>query len=300
MRQQTGDTSRSTERSGRTSQSPSSGSAGATGTQASGAQGGMAGASTPETTGVQGGAARSDQERPRQVSQEATSGRTGVQRGGRQQGALTGREAGQPSLLPAFMAHPGLMASAFMSDPFAFANVMNQEMDRLFSTFGGAGSTGLEQGGARQAGRGLARWNPQMEVVQRGNELAVCADLPGMNPEDVNIDVEDGMLTISGERRQSNEERGEGFYSSERSYGAFARTIPLPDGVDEDQINARFENGVLEVRVPLPEQQRQRSRRVQIQGAATGQPQGARGASAPSATTTPGTTGERQQKPATS
>jgi HSP20 family protein len=214
----------------------------------------------------------SDQERQRQISREPTSSGTGMQRGG-QSGtgsSLSGR--GQPSMLPAFMTNPGLMASAFMSDPFAFAQAMSQEMDRLFDTFGGTseGGRALSTSGSgrrlqQQGGRGQSYWAPQMEVFQRGNEMVVRADLPGISPDDVQIDVEDGVLTISGERRNTNEDRQEGFYRSERSYGTFARSIALPEGVDEDQVNARYEHGVLEVTVPLPQQQRQRGRRVQIQ-----------------------------------
>ena len=221
-----------------------------------------------------------DQERQRQVSRESNSGSMGMQRGGgRQTGSsLAGR--GEPSLLPAFMSNPGLMASAFMSNPFAFAQAMSQEMDRLFDTFGGTsqGGRGLSASGSgrsvqqqgdrqmgAQRGRSLASWAPQMEVLRREHEIVVRADLPGMTPHDVQIDIEDGVLTISGERRQTNEEREEGFYHTERSYGSFARSIALPEGVDEEKVNARFEHGVLEVTVPLPEQQRQRGRRVQIQ-----------------------------------
>jgi HSP20 family protein len=175
-------------------------------------------------------------------------------------------------MLPAFMTNPGLMASAFMSDPFAFAQAMSSEMDRLFDTFGGTsqgGRNAMSSGGGRglqqQGSRGQSYWTPPMEVFQRGNEMVVRADLPGISPDDVQIDVEDGVLTISGERQNTNEDRQEGFYRSERSYGAFARSIALPEGVDEEQVNAHYEHGVLEVTVPLPQQQRQRGRRVQIQ-----------------------------------
>lgn len=188
-------------------------------------------------------------------------------------------------MLPAFMTNPGLMASAFMSDPFAFAEAMSQEMDRLFDTFGGTSQGGRNQlaGGSgrslQQGGRGQSYWAPQMEVFQRGKEMVVRADLPGLSADDVQIDVEDGVLTISGERRQTNEDRQEGFYRSERSYGTFARSIALPEGVDEEQVNARYEHGVLEVTVPLPQQQRQRGRRVQIQsGSSTGQQRVGQGA----------------------
>lgn len=243
-----------------------------------------------EVAGAHGAAGSADQERQRAVSRE---GGTGMQRtGGRQgPGTAVSRGQGQPSLLPAFMSSPGLMASAFMSNPFAFAQAMSQEMDRLFSSYGGAEpGSGLasyggrgQPSGAAAAGRGLGQWVPPLEVRQHGNELVVSADLPGLAPDDVHIDVEDGVLTISGERRQSSEDRHEGFYRSERSYGAFSRSIALPDGVDEEQVQARFDHGVLEVTVPLPTQ-RARGRRVQIQAggghAAAGQraPEGSVGA----------------------
>ena len=99
---------------------------------------------------------------------------------------------------------------------------------------------------------------------QNGNQITVCADLPGLTAKDIDIEVEDGILTISGERHQSSEDKKEGYYRSERSYGSFARSVALPDGVDENQIRAKFDNGVLEVTVPVPEQ-RQRGRRVEIQ-----------------------------------
>jgi HSP20 family protein len=231
----------------------------------------------------QGAQQSSDQERQRQISREPTSSGTGMQRGG-QSGAgsaISGRGQAQPSMLPAFMTNPGLMASAFMSDPFAFAQAMSQEMDRLFDTFGGTsqGGRNLSTSGSgrslqQQGSRGQSYWAPPMEVFQRGNEMVVRADLPGVAPDDVQIDVEDGVLTISGERRNTNEDQQEGFYRSERSYGAFSRSIALPEGVDEDQVNARYEHGVLEVTVPLPQQQRHRGRRVQIQsGAGSGSSQ---------------------------
>jgi HSP20 family protein len=231
----------------------------------------------------QGAQQSSDQERQRQISREPASSGTGMQRGG-QSGAgsaISGRGQAQPSMLPAFMTNPGLMASAFMSDPFAFAQAMSQEMDRLFDTFGGTsqGGRNLSTSGSgrslqQQGSRGQSYWAPPMEVFQRGNEMVVRADLPGVAPDDVQIDVEDGVLTISGERRNTNEDQQEGFYRSERSYGAFSRSIALPEGVDEDQVNARYEHGVLEVTVPLPQQQRHRGRRVQIQsGAGSGSSQ---------------------------
>jgi len=262
------------------------------------------------------GASRPDLERPRQVSREGTpegvqpgesvgaqagmqrNARQGVQRGG----ALAGRQG--PSVLPAFMAHPGLMASAFMTNPFEFAQLMANEMDRIFDTFGPTGGAGLllpaagarqlggQRGGAQQgsslaAGQprrgagGVTGYTPQIEVRQRGNEIVVRADLPGVSPDDVTVEIEDGVLAISGERREEAEEQREGFYHTERRYGSFYRAIPLPEGVSEEQINASFRDGVLEVTVPLPPaQEPQRARRIPIQGAGGTSAREVRGASA--------------------
>lgn len=257
------------------------------GREGAGAQGAQGGAGTSAATGMQGGGTRGDQERQRTVEREggSTGSGAGMQRRGSATmgggSSLSGRGEGEGALLPAFMANPGLMASAFMSNPFAFAQAMSQEMDRLFSSLGpadpgtslgrGGSGRGMSSGqsrqpmpqGGRQGGR-LGQWIPPLEVRQRGNELVVCADLPGLSPDDVDIDVEDGVLTISGERQQSNEDRQENYYRSERSYGSFVRSIPLPEGVNEEEVRAHFDNGVLEVTIPIPEQ-RARGRRIEIQ-----------------------------------
>jgi HSP20 family protein len=160
------------------------------------------------------------------------------------------------------------MQRALMANPMAFADAMSQEMDRLFSTMGGDLVTQGRQTGSGARGRGPMQWVPAMEVRQRDDGLVIHADLPGLKPDDVHVEVENGVLTISGERRDASEDRQEGRFHSERSYGAFSRSIALPDGVDENQVNARFEHGVLEVSVPMPKQQQQRGRRVPIQSGA--------------------------------
>jgi HSP20 family protein len=104
---------------------------------------------------------------------------------------------------------------------------------------------------------------PRIEVEQRGGDLVVRADLPGLKAEDINVTVDRGMLTISGERRQENREEREGFIRSEVSYGTFYRTIPLPEGADENRVEATFRNGVLEITIPLSE--REQGRKVQVQ-----------------------------------
>ena len=93
--------------------------------------------------------------------------------------------------------------------------------------------------------------------------MIVRAELPGLNKDDVKVEVTDDGLIIRGERKQEHEEKGEGFYRSERSYGQFYRLIPLPEDVNTDQVRADFSNGVLEITVPVPERQ-QRRREISI------------------------------------
>jgi len=94
--------------------------------------------------------------------------------------------------------------------------------------------------------------------------MVVRADLPGIRKEDIRLHVGDGMLTLEGERKQEHEEKKGGIYRSERSYGRFCRTIPLPEGIDEQNVQASFKDGVLEVNLPLPQQRTQQGREVQI------------------------------------
>ena len=92
-----------------------------------------------------------------------------------------------------------------------------------------------------------------MDLVETDNEFVLRADLPGLSEDDVNIEVEDNVLTISGERKAEHEERKEGYYRIERSCGSFRRSLTLPEGVDPEAVKANFDHGVLEIHVPKPE-----------------------------------------------
>lgn len=150
--------------------------------------------------------------------------------------------------------------------PFSLLRRMSEDMDRLFEDF--ALGRGLRTGGnlARDLWSGTsdqAAWTPQVETFRRGDKLVVRADLPGMKREDVTAEVEDGVLTISGERSDEREDKTDEFYRTERSYGQFCRTIPLPQGVTGEQVDATFKDGVLEVAFPAPTQQDRKSK-IQI------------------------------------
>jgi HSP20 family protein len=101
-----------------------------------------------------------------------------------------------------------------------------------------------------------------MDLVETDQHFILRADLPGLSEEDVKLEVEDSVFTLSGERKAEHEESGEGFFRMERATGVFSRSLTLPEGVDVEQIAAKFEKGVLEVRIPKPAQRR--PRRVQI------------------------------------
>jgi HSP20 family protein len=156
-------------------------------------------------------------------------------------------------------------ASLRTISPFSLMRRFSEEMDQVFGEFGFGG--GLASGFGRELGR-LAdlegsMWLPQVEAFERGGQLIVRADLPGLTKDDINVDITDDAIKIRGERQQEKEENDEGYYRSERSYGSFYREIPLPAGVNADEANATFRNGVLEITMPAPARQTS-SRRIEI------------------------------------
>lgn len=138
-----------------------------------------------------------------------------------------------------------------MRSPFSLISRFSEEMDRLFSDFGGFNQMKLND------------FSPQTEIFERGDELVVHADMPGMSKNDINVDIEDDQIIIRGERRNEREHNDEGVYHTERSYGSFYRAIPLPKGIDAEQAKADFSNGVLEITMPKP-QQKSKGRSLEI------------------------------------
>lgn len=147
--------------------------------------------------------------------------------------------------------------------PFRMLDRLADEVESAFDDFGLVAPRFGRRWLANPWRAHNAIWAPDIEVSQRDNELIVRADLPGMKKEDVSINLTDDEITISGERRFEEETERGGIYRSERSYGSFARTIPLPEGTITDQAKATFSNGVLEIRLPAPNQAT-RGRRLEI------------------------------------
>jgi HSP20 family protein len=129
--------------------------------------------------------------------------------------------------------------------PFGTLERFADEVRRIFDDFG------LGAGWRRETVEGgLMTWAPHIDVTQHKDEIVVRADLPGVEKDDVKVSVTADTVTIRGERHRAQEEERDGVYRSERSYGAFFRTIALPPGSTTDQVKASFKNGVLEIRVP--------------------------------------------------
>jgi len=171
------------------------------------------------------------------------------------------------------MARPGPsygMPSLFGGNPFELLRRLDQDMDRLFDEVWGGGRRALRGHPERAAGGAPALWVPQVEMCEQGGKFHVYADLPGLRKEDVKLSIEDDAIVLQGERRSSNEEgeRGGGFYRSERSYGSFYRSIPLPEGIDSQTAEASFRDGVLDICFDAPARQ-QRTRHLEIKDAPT-------------------------------
>jgi HSP20 family protein len=143
-------------------------------------------------------------------------------------------------------------------EPAAEVNTIQNEMNRLFNTFfDHPTQTGRSDGTSR-------RWLPPMDLVESADDYVLRADLPGLADGDVNVQLEDNVLTISGERKARRDQQQEGYHRLERAFGSFTRSLTLPDGVDPDGVDAEFDRGVLEIRIPKPEQKKPRSVQINL------------------------------------
>ena len=145
------------------------------------------------------------------------------------------------------------MALMVRPEPFS------REVDRFFDAF------------FDQSQRTSRRWVPPMDLVEAEDHFVLKADLPGLREEDVKIEVQDGTLTIAGERKAENDQREHGCYRIERSFGSFSRSLTLPDRVNTEAISAEFRDGVLELQIPKPEERK--PQRIEIRTSGNGDAQ---------------------------
>jgi len=154
------------------------------------------------------------------------------------------------------------------ANPVGLMRRFTKDMERLFEDFEGFRFPNLFKTDFSPFRMEFdnVEWVPQIELLQNDGELMVRADLPGLTKDDVKVELTDDRLTISGERKEEKEEKREGFYRSERSYGSFYRQIPLPAGVKTENAAATFRNGVLEVTMPAPKME-SHTRKLEIKEA---------------------------------
>jgi HSP20 family protein len=124
-------------------------------------------------------------------------------------------------------------------EPFAELGELRTRLDQIFG----------ELGNDRERA-----WTPAIDVVRDNGNLVVRADVPGIKPQEVKVEVEDDILTVSGEHEERKERKDEGYLRRERRYGSFSRSMALPSGVDPKKIKAKTHDGIVEVTIPLPKE----------------------------------------------
>ena len=147
-------------------------------------------------------------------------------------------DTNKPVKVESVVRAPSIPETAF---PFPFFRPFGRELEWVFNRFG-FGPPAFEP---------ESWWTPHVEMFERNNALVVRAELPGLKKEDVTVEVTEHELVLKGERKHEKEEKGEGYYRSERSYGRFYRALPLPEGAKFDAAKATVSDGVLEVTMPM-------------------------------------------------
>ena len=138
-------------------------------------------------------------------------------------------------------------------EPWSLLNQLHREMDSMF-----------RPGGEDESALATSDWNPAVDIKEDDDAYMIYADIPGVDPKDIEVHMEHGVLTIKGERKSESEEEREGFRRVERVRGTFYRRFSLPDTADAEKISARSEHGVLQVRIP--KQEKVQPRRISVEG----------------------------------
>jgi HSP20 family protein len=141
--------------------------------------------------------------------------------------------------------------------PFKELERMRREMDRLWDSF-------FEGRPGREVEE-VGEWLPTLDLSETENDLVVKAEIPGIDPKEIDISLANEMLTIKGEKKQEKEEKEENYHLIERSYGSFVRTIPLPREVQGDKISASYKNGILKVTLPKSEEAKKKEIKIKVE-----------------------------------
>jgi len=210
-------------------------------------------------------------DKPRQQSSERAQTSSGSAQQGEwqpSQRSASGQQGGYPQESQAQSTSRDMTSRAEAGQyptfgPFSMMRRLTEDIDRMFENFGmGRSFFTPELWPAGREGM-TAAWSPRIEVLEKEGKLCVLADLPGVKKEDLNVEVTDEAVTIAGERRHESSKEERGYYQSERSYGSFYRSIPLPEGVQTESATAEFKDGVLQIEIPAPER-KSRTRKLEI------------------------------------
>jgi HSP20 family protein len=163
-------------------------------------------------------------------------------------------------LLPSLWGERAVPADQEGAHPFS---ILQKEMNRVFDDF----FQGTAFAPFRAAGGRTGGFHPSVDVKEGEKEIVVHAELPGMEEKDVELLLEESSLVLKGEKKFEKEDKGEGYHTIERSYGAFHRVIPLPREIDLNKAQARFKNGVLTVILPKLEKAKAKGKKIPIQSA---------------------------------
>jgi HSP20 family protein len=142
-------------------------------------------------------------------------------------------------------------------DPFRELEDVSDRLNRMFARPGARTSNGKET-------MIVADWTPSVDISETENEYQIKAEIPDVKKEDVKVTLEDGVLTIQGERKHEKEERGKKYHRIERSYGSFVRTFSLPDVIDDEKVKAEFKDGVLNLHLPKSEKAKPKAIEVKV------------------------------------
>jgi HSP20 family protein len=142
-------------------------------------------------------------------------------------------------------------------DPFYEFNALQRQLEPGFTAPALTGKRSSE-------GTELSTWKPRVDVKETDKDFVLHMDAPGVQEKDIKVNIEDGMLTVSGQRESTKKDENERYHRVERSMGSFSRSMALPEGVEPNLVTASFENGVLEVRVPKPEARLPQSRKISV------------------------------------
>ena len=142
-------------------------------------------------------------------------------------------------------------------DPFRELEEVSDRLNRMFARPAAARTNGKET-------MIVADWAPSVDISETDGEYQIKAEIPDVKKEDVKVTLEDGVLTIQGERKHEKEEKGKKFHRIERSYGSFVRTFSLPDVIDEEKVKADFKDGVLNLHLPKSEKAKPKAIEVKV------------------------------------